>query len=289
MRRITRSITIIFLALFAGGVATAQAGEATVAYFQSAAFNVPLLNGWQDQSGDDAAQFHLPAANATIRTTIVPLPDPVAAAKADLEIAFGVELDEPVYQGKVNLADGTWTSLVYEIDAVKSASVMARRVDAGSVVISLVERDPSAQLMTLAISRSDESASDAEAEIILAVESLGMPSIGASSREVMALPSGDWLWISGGAVTAMGMVFGNDSYIALADGESDHLPQIADAWNTTLLGFFITPDNSVYLALGLAASLAVLALLILSIFWRLRNAAQDLALIESLSDDNAGS
>ena len=47
--------------------------------------------------------------------------------------------------------------------------------------------------MTLAISRSDESASDAEAEIILAVEALGMPAIGASSREVMALPSGDWL------------------------------------------------------------------------------------------------
>ena len=48
--------------------------------------------------------------------------------------------------------------------------------------------------------------------------------------------------------------------------------RLADAYNRTLLGFFITPDNSRYLALGLAATFVILGLLVLgSLFWRERN------------------
>ena len=287
MNQLISKFTLLCLALLLCGVAAAADDEATVAYYQSAAFNVPLLAGWQDQSGDDFAQFHLPAADATIRTTIVAQSDPRAAAESDLSAAFGITVDAPLYEDKVNLADGTWTVLVYQVDADTSASAMARKVDAKSVVVSLVEHDPAAQLMTLAMTQSDESAEDAANEIALAAEALSLDAPDSDSRETLELGSGTWLRLSGGAVTALGMVFGNDSFIALADGESEPLPQVADAWNTTLLGFFITPDNSAYLALGLAGMFAVLALLILSVIWRWRNTAQDMALIESLGGERA--
>ena len=99
----------------------------------------------------------------------------------------------------------------------------------------------------------------------------------------LSLPSGEWTRVGGASFFAMGMVFGNDSYLAIGEGETENLPKLADAYNRTVLGFFVTPDNSGYLALALTATFAILALLILSFFWRSRNIQKDLELIESLN------
>ena len=80
------------------------------------------------------------------------------------------------------------------------------------------------------------------------------------------------------------MVFGNDSFLALAKGPIGvKLATLADAYFTVLLGFFITPDNSGYLALGLAAAFVTLGLLVFSYFWRARSLDQDAALIRHLA------
>ena len=55
-------------------------------------------------------------AHATIRTALVSNGDPGAAAQSDLVRTFGMQLGEAIYQDKVNLADGTWTVLLYEPD-----------------------------------------------------------------------------------------------------------------------------------------------------------------------------
>ena len=112
--------------------------------------------------------------------------------------------------------------------------------------------------------RSDESAADASGEIATAIDRLLDPPATLERQESLALPSGEWTeCLSGRCVhTAMGMVFGNDSFIALAESAAEPLPALADAYNRTLLGFFITPDNSPYLALGLAATFIILGLLI---------------------------
>ena len=84
----------------------------------------PSSTRWEDQSSaDTVAQFHLAEAGATIRTAVVPQDDILAAAGADLSAAVGVDFGAPIYQDKVNLADGTWTVLLYESDAGVSASV----------------------------------------------------------------------------------------------------------------------------------------------------------------------
>ena len=282
------TIGIILLALLTMGAANADDGEIkTASYFRSRAFNAPILDGWEDQSTDDIAQFHLADAQATIRTATVESGDAVAAAEADLAASTRLQVPPPIYSDKVNLADGTWHVLVYDLEAETTASVMARKAGAHAVVISFVERDPTARTVMLTLARADDAHEDAAHEIAVAIEAVAesLPSVMAQTERVN-LPSGEWVTIAGEGLTAMGMVFGNDSYVALREGAAGDLAALADAYNRTLLGFFITPDNSHYLALALAVVFVILGTLVGSLFWRERGIQKDLALLEALAEED---
>lgn len=282
----TAIIILMFaLALLTNGIALAEDGEEPGApYFQSRAFNAPILAGWDDQSGEGFAQFHLAEAQATIRTTMRTLSDPIAAAEAELAMLTSLRLPQPTYGGKVNLADGTWHVLVYDLEEETTASVMARAADGRVAVISFVERDPAARTAMLTLARSDESHEDAAREMILAADALSetLPSY-LAQEESVTLPSGEWAVYAGEGLTVMGLVFGNDSYVALQQGAQSDLGALAEAYNRTLLGFFITPDNSHYLALALAAVFVILGTLVGSLFWRERGLRKELTVLEELA------
>ena len=283
MMRSILTIFALFFALLIVGLVHAEDGEGTVPYIHLSAFNVPMLEGWENQSGDEFAQFHFAEAHATIRTALVSNGDPGAAAQSDLVRTFGMQLGEAIYQDKVNLADGTWTVLLYEPDAVTSASAMVRREDSKTVVISFVESDPDARILMLTIAQSGDKREDAASEIDMAMRLLLLADANDSGvTTAHSLPSGEWMRVADNGTVAMGMAFGNDSYLAIGAGKTENLPMLADAYNRTVLGFFVTPDNSGYMALALTAVFAILALLILSFFWRTRDVRKDLELIESL-------
>ena len=287
MMKTAFTIATLFCALLAVGRASADDIEIkTAAYFQSRSFNVPLLEGWEDQSREDVAQFQLAEAQATIRTAAVATGDAIAAVEAELAEMNFTQIPQPTYRDKVNLADGTWHVLVYDLDESTTASVMARRAGGRTVVISFVEREPAARTALLTLARADD-AHDAGREIALAIDAIGgsLPSFLEQAKNI-TLPSGDWVVYAGDGAAAMGMVFGNDSYVALREGAPGDLSALADAWNRTLLGFFITPDNSRYLALGLAVVFAILGTLIGSLYWRERNLRKDLALLEQLAGED---
>ena len=278
----------VLLALLAYGAGAQDSGD-TVAYARTSGFNVPLLEGWEDQSTDEIAQFHLRAAKAVIRTALTEAKDALAGARAELEDSLGAALGEPAFAQKVNLADGTWHSLVFDIDADTTASAMARQDEAGIVVISLVESMPEARTLLLTLAQEDDTLEDATPEMALALESLtGAAFESLADTGSVNLPSGDWRVYGRDELRVMGMVFGDDSYVALQEGAADQLETLADAYNRTLLGFFITPDNSMFLALGLAATFAILGALLLSFWWRSRTITQDLALLRTLEEDEPG-
>ena len=161
---------------------------------------------------------------------------------------------------------------------------MARKVQTETVVISFVESDPELRTVMLTMAQAGVARDDARAEIETALDRLTSMAAGDFNSPVTkTLPSGDWLFYAGESATAMGMVFGNDSYLALTVGKIDYLPLLADAYTTTLLGFFVTPDNTRYLMLGLAATAIVLFGLIFSFGWRARNLRKDLELIDELA------
>ena len=282
------TLATLFLTLLSLGGIRAQ--DSAAPYFQSSAFNAPILVGWEDLSADEIAQFHLAEAAATIRTTTRVATDPVKAAEAELAALTGKQASQPVYSGKVNLADGAWTVLVYDLNAATTASVMARIAGERIALISFVERDPAARTALLTLAQVDDALDEATPEIDLALEAIGGTSlIDLERRESARLPSGEWLRFASDGAQAMGMVFGNDSYVALQTGEPGDLAILADAWNRTLLGFFITPDNSLYLALAVAVVFVILGVLLGSLFWRERNLRKDLALLEALREPPSAS
>lgn len=288
MMRTAIGIVALICALLTTGLVMSEDGEETATpYFQTRAFNVPMLAGWDDQSGEAFAQFKLAEAEATIRTAIAPQDDVIAAVSAELSDAFGIEVGQPIYQDKVNLADGTWSVLVFDYGEETTASVMARLAGSGAVVISFVERDPVARTALLVMAQADDALDDPTPEIAVAVESVTGMSLSELNRaESVRLPSGEWTVYAGASMSAMGMIFGNDSYVALREGAPGDVAELADAWNRTLLGFFITPDSSSYLALGLAVVFVILGALAGSLFWRERGLRKDLALLEQLARED---
>ena len=263
------------------------AQEAAVDYFQSAAFNAPILEGWEDQSSETIAQFYHADARAAIRTNVIRSADAVSGAEQDLQAWLGSPVEAPIYQDKVNLADGTWVALVYQIDADTTASVMARQDGTDTVIISFVEDHPAARIIMAVIARDDETQDDARAEIAAALEAFSLGSgDDLSEPQAVAAPGGEWLLQSSETVTAMGRVFGNDSYLAIAEGDVDSLLELANAYHTGVLGFFVTPDNSNFLWLGLAAVFGILGILLFSFVWRERHLQQELALIQELARED---
>ena len=283
MRPMKKLIALLILLLAINGV-LAQEEESRVPYFQSSGFNAPRLEGWEDQSADTVAQFYLPSASATVRTAMVALADPVAASEADLKTALGNEIGQPIYRGKVNLADGTWHAAIYEPEAHISASVMSRRVGESSVVISFVERDEANRILMLTVAQEGEPRDHALLELEAASDLLLSPLDGEQGNvSELTLPGGKWVIWQRAGHTGMGLAYGNDSFLALAEGPiGANLTVPAEAYYTTLLGFFITTDNSAYSALALAAVFAILGGLLLSFYWRWRNLRQDLAMIARL-------
>ena len=277
--RIIKSALALILAL-AGGFAIAQD---ELPYFQSADFNVPVLQGWDDQSADGAAIFHLPAVHATIRAAMAAGGDVESVAVADVTDWLGARLGEAVYGGKVNLADGTWLSQAYDVDEARSVSIMARQAGNRVVIISFLESDPSARTLTLTIAQADDALDTPAPEIDSALQTatpLRMQDL--EEAGVVSMPGGEWSLYEGESAQAAGSIFGNDSYIALREGAPGNLATLADAWRRTVLGFFITPDNSLYLALGLAATFAILALLVGSFAWRARSLHKDMDMLAQL-------
>ena len=137
------------------------------------------------------------------------------------------------------------------------------------------------------IARGDETQDDARAEIAAALEAFSLGSgDDLSEPQAAALPGGEWLLQSSETVTAMSRVFGNDSYLAIAEGDADSLPELASAYHTSLLGFFVTPDNSNFLWLGLAAVFGILGSLLFSFVWRERHLQKELAFIQELARDD---
>lgn len=271
-------------ALWIGGGGLLAQEEPTVPYFQSTAFNAPIPAGWQDQSRAGIAQFYQAAAQATIRTRIVPAGDVTDAVEQDLQAWLGSPVDSPVYQGKVNLADGTWRSLVYQIGDDATASVMARPNETGIIVISFVEAHPAAKIIMLTIAQTEQN--DAQTEMTAALRTFNISGrADLSAPQTLTLSSGEWLLQSSAAAAAMGRALGNDSYIALAEGAVESLPELADAYHSSLLGFYITPDTSSFLWLGLAASFGILGILLFSFVWRRRGLQKELVLIQTLTQE----
>lgn len=248
-------------------------------------FNVPVLDDtWQRQEDASSVLFTHDAA-AQIQVASIETLDDEAAIQTALGDLVDTAAVEPLYTDRIGLGNGTWTQSVYKVDDLTATALALVRRDR-TFVITFVEINADYDAYHLAVRNSDVESSDPQEGVGLAVERLLDDEFeAADSAQPLDLPSGAWQqYVYGEDATAYGLVFRGISYTTVITGSTDAADDIADAFNTIFLGFFMTPNNDEFLYLGLASVAFILLGLIGSMWWRYRNARQDLQTLSELED-----
>lgn len=272
--------------------AEAEAELPVIPYFKSSTgFNVPILETWANQSDGATASFTNEELQARIFVTAYDGLDEKAAIRRALETLLGAEASaaaESRYEGLVNLADGTWEQELF-LSGDQSVSALAKTREGRTYVVAFVEAVPAAETWMFVVQNPPQT-TEADPlpgvrEAAQTVLSLELPAV-PDAVEAVSLPSGTWTRASYSAedaqVAAFGLVFGSATYVALTTGDTEAKAAAADAFNTIFLGFFLTPDNSLYLYLGLIVTAVIMLGLIGSMLWRINNARKDARMLAAL-------
>jgi len=274
----------------------------TIPYLRSnTGFNVPIPGGlWENQSTRDVALFVNESLEATIHVTAVrTLNDEEAIAQVLATFVDGA-LPEPTVNERIGLGSGTWTQQLFQIGDTSISTLALVRSDR-TFVISFIEMSADYDAYQLAVrlpltEAAEDEAADAAAEaqpgITLALQQLFGEDFDTepATTTTLALLSGAWAlngYDTADSLKVLGFPFRDIVYTTIITGQDQAGLELADSFNTVFLGFFITPDNSRFLILGLAASGIILAALLASLWIRHRNVEKDLQLIEELTQDDA--
>jgi hypothetical protein len=291
-----RAAVVFALLLLLTVLLHAQEGDEElpeIPYFRaSSSFNVPVLEleGWQNQSTPDEAIFVHEGYHAVIRVTAVPTLDDNAAIQTAIAALFDGEVGEPLRESRIGVSNGTWTQQLYSVDNTSISSFALVRGDR-TFVITLFENsaDYNAHHLAVRSPQLDTETTDFAGGIDLAMQTL----LGDENNFALI----DHIDMSGfGRVSALNRYRNDDralnvfaqefdgiTYATISTGEINTTARLSEAMETVFLGFFITPDNSNYLYLGLTAVVIIYIALIGSMWVRYRNVQKDMALVEELS------
>jgi len=304
IRTLLRSMMLIIMLLLASMVLYAQEEDAEelpeIPYYRASSnFNVPVLEleGWENQSTKDDALFVNLALNARIHVTAVDLLDADEAIQMVVSSLVDGDLPDPSYNERKGLPNGTWTQQHFILDETSISSFALLRRDR-TFVVTVVETNPNYDARILAVrppmidaASEEESKGDFRAGMEEAVAALGLVDDPTpdSEMEPQEYSGGEWLvysYESSPPVTVTGFMFNDIVYATEVSGEASAAGSLAEAFNIVFLGFFITPSNSNFLYLGLAAVAIIFLALLGSMMLRYQNAQKDLKMIEQLSDNS---
>lgn len=313
-------LLLLPLAAAAQDEETAAPERPAIPYYHGpGGFNVPLMPGWEDRSTADYAHFASPDFEAYVRATYVQAATAEAGILQAVTDALGGAPSSPLHSQRFNLPNGTWLYHLYEHftpDETSTVSVMGHLRGEGVYVIMLVESIPEASIAimpTPRITLDSAPAAEATAEADAAAENgesedgggeaiplphdpaLEMQAVLYTLTEQVLEPDEqDTVGMSGllwtrqvyregdESITLLGLPFGSVTYVVVSEGDDTAALALGDAFTLVFLGFFITPDNSVYLLGGLVASLLLLGLIPLSIWWRYRGLRKEIDTLQQL-------
>lgn len=263
----------------------------------STGFNVPILQleGWDDQTTREAALFVNTALNARIYVTAVRTLDDEEAIQSAVASLVDGNLPDASHSSRIGLPNGTWTQQHFTLNETSISSFALVRSDR-TFVLMLVEDSSDYDAVVLAVRTPLLDETDAEtpevdfpAGMRLAVDTLGLTEDTTPDSEFVPELSGDWLVYNYESddtpLTVIGTQFNNVTYATVVTATAEDALSLAQAFRTTFLGFFTTPDTNSYLYLGLAVVAIIFVVLVGSMWLRHRNAQKDMALVEQLARD----
>lgn len=284
----TLSIALILILLVVlPSLALAQESAPQTAYYNAEArFGMPVPPGYENQSQGDLTHFTNGLGDIyVLRVNTTDLTAGIRAALERIDPAF---VSDPAKSSTVNLANGTWQQAIFTPPGGAIISALAQVYDNRTFVLAYVHNQPDTDTLAVIV----ESA-DVQAGIADAIQRFIDPAFAAEPTETTTTPNAQGTAIvenryaldSDQALLAQGSVRGDFTYVVLERGPADGLQAVDDAFFTVLLGFFVTPNTSSYLLLGLAVSAIILLGFVASLILRHRSLQRDLQTLDQLQRD----
>lgn len=252
-------------------------------------FNVPIPAGWEV---DDSDGRYLRMTNAATNGAIYVMkltdaPDISAA------VNMLITTVAPDFIGRVphTQADITFDGLTWEIrlyDAPQAQdgnlTVYAQERDNAVYTVAYLNTEDAIDFYMLAL-QSESLNSPVTLDDILNRIYEGFDS---TPQESQTISYGATTWqrnifvVDGEQIITLHQDRAGSIYAVIQRGEGGAIDTVNRAMYTIIFGFFVTPQNTGFLWLGLAATMGIILLLLFSIYLRYRNAQKDLELIEQL-------
>ena len=272
-----------------------------IPYFQAdTGFNVPLLgDNWEHETTADSILYHDATTQENMLVNTVRILDDKEAIRLTLEEYLpATSADDLIYEGRIGLLNGTWTEQLYQTGDTSISAFSLVRSDR-TFVITLWEDNESYDtryLIARVPTQQDENgivlAPDPMVGITMIQQALNGEDFATEPEDVQTITINNDEWIQATYPTdatpynALGYQFRDYTYVTTVLGDIDEaILSNTDDFSRLILGFFITPDNSNYLYLGLAVSAAIFIVLILSMWLRFNNAHAELKLVEQIARD----
>ncbi len=277
-----RSIWLALLLLALASPAAAQEGQPRLQFFShpTQRFNILVPPGWQNRSDETRALLTDEARGQRIQALSVPTADVEAGIEAAVAQLLP-DAPEGVPADTVNLTNGQWQQRLYRLPDGTAATLYAQVFRDVTYVI-LYENSGGAFTF---VQRVDAPVENADAAAQAMMRALALTGVTAQPEGETILTETAYVFTLA-ADEGMYAGFVRPSGSATVDVSFAPVGTLLDQpiILTVVRDFFVTPDTSLYLYLGLAAVAVIMALFVLSLIVRLRSLRHDEAALNALTD-----
>jgi len=249
-------------------------------------FNVPVPFDWENVSSDpNIAHFAHPNGLGDIYSLPVDSQSPQSAAETAIKRILGDISLTARYSGQFQLDGNDWGKFAFSSELGTLTAFTQTR---DNVVYVLFYHYPKTdhEFYFMAQNVLEDEAS--QSGVLIALSSL-YPEIPETpqTETIVPLSNGDWTRqtyaIGEAQIVTLWQRRGGVVYIIVENGDGAVVDGVNKALFTSLFGFFITPQNTAYLWLGLAVTFGIAGIFILSLFLRHRGLTRDEALVRELA------
>lgn len=249
-------------------------------------FNVPVPFDWENVSTDpNIAHFAHPNGLGNIYSLPVDSQAPQSAAETAIKRILGDISLTARYSGQFQLDGNDWGKFAFTSELGTITAFTQTRDEAVYVLFYHYPKTDHEFYFMAQNVLEDESS---QAGVLSALSTL-YPEIPETpqTETIVPLSNGDWTRqtyaIGEAQIVTLWQRRGGVVYITVENGDGAVVDGVNKALFTSLFGFFITPQNTPYLWLGLAVVFGIAGIFILSLFLRHRGLTRDEALVQELT------
>jgi len=271
------------------GEATAEPNELSIYddfYNHETGWHVYIPSGWTNASTADYARFTDSGRtiHATAFTNDVTSMDAIERAVSSAFPTLNVTL---IDARDVNLINGIWTQHVYRTD--NGYLTAHAQVYENAVYVLLYAGGADAVPLIVIQDGAGENADAARAAVSAAVRAIIAGLDEPTDTAETVTESGATIFTQtferdGAIYTALGRARGNAVYVVAGTGDLQAL-DAASVYFTSLNDFFITPNTTPYLILGIVLSAVIGGIVVLSLIVRRQSLLKDEATLRQLEAD----